>query len=425
MIVDLTISNFKSFKDEQVFSLLAEKGLSYHSESVAILDTEDDIKVLRSAAILGANASGKSNLLNAFRAIQFLGCHSSSLEDGDKIPCYEPYLLSSKTSKSPIHMELEFQTLGLRYLYSVSYNSERILNERLDIYRVGEYKTVRANLYSRPESGWKEVKFGPYLKGGKKKYAFFNNCTYLAKAGNSADAPKILRDAYNYLRSQFFSRPSERHELIGWKDDVSVVNTASKLLASFDTGITSIEIRDRDDFDLPDFHESVPEEFRKRFIDNQRKEVLFNHLSEDGERIAFKRAFESMGTRHLLRLIPFVIEVLKKGHVMIVDELDASLHPHMAELVIKIFNNDKVNRNGAQLIFATHNTALISPNIMRRDQVWFTEKSSNSSSLFSLDEYDKKFVRHNSPYNRWYEEGRFGATPNIDYSAVFKLLEFE
>ena len=122
-------------------------------------------------------------------------------------------------------------------------------------------------------------------------------------------------------------------------------------------------------------------------------------------------------------LAPVLIDAFERGGVLIIDELDNSMHPHMAELIIKLFNDPEVNPGGAQLVFSTHNANLMSPDLLRRDQIWFAEKSNGLSRFFSLDDFDKAKITATSPFARWYAEGRFGAIPSIDYRGIVNLLK--
>ena len=109
--------------------------------------------------------------------------------------------------------------------------------------------------------------------------------------------------------------------------------------------------------------------------------------------------------------------------MLVVDELDNSMHPFIAELIIRLFNDPEVNCGHAQLIFSTHNISLMSPEHFRRDQIWLTEKVKGATRLFSLEDFDKNKVKPQSPFGRWYAEGRFGAVPKIDYQGIAALLK--
>jgi len=131
---------------------------------------------------------------------------------------------------------------------------------------------------------------------------------------------------------------------------------------------------------------------------------------------------ESAGTIKLFKMLPILIDAFEDGGVLLLDELDNSFHPHLAELVIKLFNDPNVNKNNAQLIFSTHNINLMSPELLRRDQIWLTEKTNGATLFYSLDEFDKNSVKMDSPFDKWYGDGRFGAIPSIDIEAISKII---
>ena len=423
MIIEFTVSNFRSIQDEQTFSLYAATPGNHLALNIASVPSPGGIYPLKSAGVYGANASGKSNLLLAFRALQYLLARSGSLKDGEPIKCYEPYLLSGQTQNAPVRLALEFQVSnGSRYLYTVAFLRNRIVEERLDLYRTARV----ANLFDRRENDtWESTKFGPFLKGGTRKFPFFANNAYLSKAGNSADAPEIIRDAYNYILRDITH--------LGIDDDISfgndvyskpgVLEKIAQLLKLIDTGVADIKVENqevkKEDFI---FSPNTPEGFKKQIMLEKSRTFLFDHKTETNETVAFERGAESKGTLKMFDLAPLLIDVFENGGVLIIDELDRSMHPHMAELIIKLFNDPEVNPGGAQLIFSTHNANLMSPDLLRRDQVWFAEKSNGASRFFSLDDFDKKKVTPTSPFARWYAEGRFGAIPSIDYGGVVKLL---
>ena len=424
MIIEFTVSNFRSIKDEQTFSLYAATPGNHLALNIASTPAPGDVYPLKSAGVYGANASGKTNLLLAFRALQYLLARSGSLKDGEPIKCYEPYQLSSQTKNAPVRLTLEFHIPdGHSYLYTVAFLQNRIVEERLDVYRTAK----AANLFMRSDkSTWENIKFGPFLKGGTRKFPFFANNAYLSKAGNSADAPKIIRDAYNYILRDI--------TYLGLNDNISfgndvyskpgVLEKVAHLLCMIDTGISDItveneEVKD-DDFI---FSPNTPESLKKRIMLEKSRTFYFGHKTDTNDTVAFERDIESSGTQKMFDLAPVLIDAFERGGVLIIDELDNSMHPHMAELIIKLFNDPEVNQGSAQLIFSTHNANLMSPDLLRRDQVWFAEKSNGMSRFFSLDDFDKAKITATSPFARWYAEGRFGAIPSIDYQGIVSLLK--
>jgi AAA15 family ATPase/GTPase len=427
MIVDFTVSNFRSIKDEQTFSLYAQFPGTYLTENISY-PAGDKIGVLKSAGLYGANASGKSNLLLAFEALRYIIGSSGDLKDGDIIPCYEPYLLAENSKFSPTRFEVEFfvpsseskQTKALRYRYCVAFTARKIVEESLFFYPSSQ----QAMLFNRGiEDSWQTVTFGSLYKGGKKRLPFFANNAYLSKAGDSADTPQMIRDVYNYFRKHLIHiGVNERVSKLNWLEEPELVEKVAALLSLVDTGISKISVQERTDTDAIKLPADIPEDIKLRILKDRKYKPLFLHLTDTGSSEFFEEEKESDGTRKLFHLAPLIIETLSEGGVLVMDELDNSMHPFMAELIIKLFNDICINKGNAQLIFSTHNVNLMASEMLRRDQIWFTEKQQGVTKFYSLDDFDKKKVKPQSPFNQWYAEGRFGAIPAINYQGIVDLF---
>lgn len=421
MIVDFTISNFRSIKTEQTFSMYAENPGSHLLGNI-INPVDSKIGLLKCAGVYGANASGKSNLLLAFNALRFIVCSTGDLKEGDLIPCYEPYRLSEDTKSAPVRFEIEFFTPDMkRYRYIVSFTKEKIVEEYLDFYPSAK----QASIFSRKlNDTWDTISFGTFYKGGKKRHPLFENNAYISVAGNKADAPELVRNVFNYFRKEILClRYGQRIAHPGLKDNPNLLEKVSKFLSLVDTGIVGIKSEQSGDIDELHFPADIPEEIKKKIISQEKTKFLFSHNTNYGESEEFELKKESSGTQKLFELSPVLFDALDTGGVLVFDELDNSMHPFMAELIIKLFNDEDVNSGGAQLIFSTHNVNLMSPESFRRDQIWFTEKNDGETTFYSLEEFDKSKVTPKSPFNRWYAEGRFGGVPKIDYGKIVGLLK--
>ncbi|MEJ1436467.1 MAG: ATP-binding protein [Candidatus Sedimenticola sp. (ex Thyasira tokunagai)] len=423
MIIDFSVSNFRSIKDEVVLSAHAETTGTRLLENISF-PSEKKIGVLKVVGIYGANASGKSNLLNAFKALRYMVAESGSLKENIQVPYYEPFVLDQATSIAPISFEIEF-TLpkGNRYRYHITYTENRILEEGLSYYPSSQ----PALIFDRKEKDtWKTIRFGSSYKGGKKRLSFFENNSYLSKAGNSADAPEMIRDVYSYLTSGIFILGINQNAVkIDWHKDDDLLQKVNKLLSFVDTGIDGIQFVEDDsdakaDIVIPD---RFPEEIKNALIKQHKKKAFFSHKTSGENETYFEEKMESAGTIKLYRLAPILIDALKYGYTLILDELDNSMHPFIGELIVKLFNDPRVNKSNAQLIFSTHNINLMSPDNFRRDQVWFTEKKDGVSTLYSLDDFDKNKVKPSSPFGQWYIEGRFDAIPRINYQGILSIFD--
>ncbi|EMI7065609.1 ATP-binding protein, partial [Providencia rettgeri] len=256
-----------------------------------------------------------------------------------------------------------------------------------------------------------------------KKIPFFKNNSYLSKAGNNAASPDIIKEAYNFFRQQIrHIGLNERLRISSFGDREEVVKDTAKVLCMVDTGVNDISVKEVD-AELPiKMDDDIPQEIKDMIMDDYKYRYVFSHLSEDGKNINFPISRESEGTQKLFEIIPLIRSAFDSKKVIIIDELDNSLHPHIADLIVKLFNDPDVNTYGSQLIFSTHNMQLMTPEKMRRDQIFFCEKNNGSSTLYSLDDFDKKKVKTSTNYVNWYNEGRFGGVPDINYLKIALFL---
>jgi hypothetical protein len=377
---------------------------------------DSEIGVLRSAVIYGANASGKSNILLALKAFTFLISESHAFKENKNIVCYEPFLLGENNHNEPVTMELEFVIPNnYRYIYQISYTATEILSECLDFYP----SRSKANIFERKVGDtWETVSFGGHYKGGSKRIPFFKNNSYLSKAGNSAAAPKMIRKVYEYF-SQIFVLSSENDIPLAkiYAHDEMLALTGD-MLAKVDVGISNISKEENDLSNFGSFPADMPKHVREEFLNHNKYNFFFHHKSHGGKDTKFEISEESDGTRKLFSMLPAITTCLKLGNILVLDELENSFHPHIAEMIVNLFNDPETNINNAQLIFSTHNVELMSPRLFRRDQIWFTSKKEGASRLFSLDEFDKSTVTSSSPFGDWYSDGRFGAIPTLKYQEI-------
>lgn len=419
MIVDFSFKNFRSFRDDAMLSMHAEHPKSNLLNNIAY-PLANDVAVLRSAVIYGANASGKSNILLAIQALRWIINESHAFKEDRIISCYEPYRLSEESKNSPFEAEIEFIIPdGKRFIYAISYDRDKIISESLDYYP----KRSKANIFSRgPDDTWETISFGGHYKGGSKRIPFFKNQSYLSKAGNSAAAPALIRKVYKYF-SRIMSMSTSYELPIGdiYNHDLMLSLTAD-FLKRVDIGISGITREENDISKFGMFPSDIPDSVKQRFLTLNKYNFIFHRKDDSGKDIEFEQDDESEGTQKLFKMLPPILSTLKLGYILIIDELENSFHPHIAELIIRLFNDPEVNINNAQLIFTTHNIELMSPTLFRRDQIWFTKKSNGASNLYSLDEFDKSTVTSSSPYGSWYSDGRFGAIPDVKYKDICDYL---
>lgn len=423
MLISFSIKNFRSIKEKNTISFVASSGSKIYHPGHVYNSEKSGLSILKSAGLYGANASGKSNFLLAFEALRHIVVKTGFLSDGDRIACYEPYKLSRETLSTPTQFEVDFiLDDDVRYFYSVTFNSYEIIEEFLDFYPNG----VKSGVFYRGDSeSWESIKFGGNYKGGVKKIPFFKNNSYLSKAGNNASSPKIIRDAFNFIRKNCFHLGvSDGFKLVKSEPDDSkkILSDVSKVLKYIDTGVRDVSLTEVE-VELPEFIEkNVTDEMKKMFIENSKDKYMFTHVGEDGFEALLGEDEESDGTRKIFSMIYPIMEAFKHRKVFMFDELDNGLHPHIADLVIRLFNDETINKVGSQIIFSTHNMLIMTPDKMRRDQIWFVEKNEGKSRVYSLNDFDKRKVKPTTPYHVWYDDGRFGGIPDINFIKIKDLV---
>ncbi|MFA0668552.1 ATP/GTP-binding protein [Vibrio splendidus] len=419
MIVDFTVTNFTSLKEEQLFSMYAEKDYDLHGDNLFF--HKDDFAVLRTSGILGANASGKSNLFKAFRTLEKIVTTSYRHEEGDEIPWYKPYALCEFLSQSPIKMELEFIVKEKRYIYSIVFDQYNIQEESLYFYPSAKPAKI---FHRHSPDNWKDedgLSLGGYLKGGKRRHAFFANNAYLSVAGSSAESPEDIREVFQYFKRDwsYLNSQSTPH-ILKWEQDDKAVRAMKSIMCGVDLGVSGFKFKDKKlNKNITDSLADIPEEIREKLVESFSKEISFAHANEQGGDTFFDLDDESLGTKRLSNVMPMLLLALKSGGVLFCDEIEQSFHAHVVELIIKIFNDPTVNLNNAQLIFTTHNIQVMKAKTMRKDQLWLTEKRNGATSFTSLQDFDSS-LRDNSPFDKWYAEGRLGGIPSLDYYDISK-----
>ena len=413
MLIEFTVSNFRSIKEPQTLSMLATS-LKEHPDNV-FQSPDPNIKLLKTEVIYGANASGKSNLIDGFNVLRELISMISS-NPLTKLKLWDAFAFDRKVNNLPTTFEIEFFGADkVRYNYKIVYDYSSIKYESLFYYPKGK----RAKLFEREDG--EKIDFGDSLKGLKGSIAqqLLPNQVFLNKAANNNN--EHLKEVFIALRALLQSPWNDYQYLVNQTSESILMdnsgelkNKVKELLSSFDTGIQGLSIKTKGGAPFEIIHGVV--KYLKPNADMfeiQTKHKLFDGDTElEGVEVLFD--IESYGTRRLYGLGGYILSLMNSGVAIIIDELNSSFHPLMTEAIIKLFHNPETNPNNAQLIFTTHDTSILRNDLFRRDQVWFTEKDGyGATSLFSLAEFDFKEVRKNVPFDKWYLSGRFGAIPMI------------
>lgn len=419
MLLDFTVENYRSIKEPVTLSAVAQRQSSRQTtqdnkRKRVKLDHEIspgypvkgwDIELLPVLAIFGANASGKSNVIQALDYLLLLMAHGNQgtlkFQQVFKYAKLMPFRLDSSFAKEPTRFELRVAFDDAIYTYSLVLHQNHILLEKLD-YALAKTKRTR-RLFHR---SWDENAKKFIWKNGSD---FVGTHTKLQRTikENELYMSLIARlelDIVERLCSWFSSRwlgislGSEAYDLFSiftLQDSDSSVTTdifkqVLEIIKKFDTGISSLDIK-------------------KELKDETNYEIYALHHTKDGNEIRWSFEEESLGTQRLFSLAYRMVVALKTGGLTIVDELGTNVHPTLVKNIVRMFQNPKTNPKNAQLIFTSHDNTLQRNNLLRRDQIWFTQKRPDQSTeLYPLTDFH---VRNDLAIDKAYLDGRFGAVP--------------
>lgn len=431
MLVEFSVENYRSIQEKQTLSMVAADNETMLDSNTFPVPNNDDLRLVTSAAIYGPNASGKSNLLKAIQVLKNLVIKSASrMQIGDKLPV-EPFKLNSETAKKPSSFEVIFILDDIRYEYGVSLNRERVFEEWLIAYR----NEVQENWFSReylpdnpkfePNEGYK-WSFGKGLKGEKKRIQRFvrSNSLFISHAAQN-NHPQ-LKEVFDFFQDEINMISLTEGQLREFDFTIKMCEENHNfreqivnLLSEADIGISDIrfESEPMDDNIKLVVQNLFSKEFEGRnnannLLEKDFKKVITIHkMNDSNSEIELEMSDESAGTERLFNIAGYLLFVLECGELLIIDELDRSLHPVLSKALLKMFNNPEINKNNAQLIFTTHDTTLLDDETFRPDQIWFTEKDNSMTKLYSLFDFRP---RENESLQKGYLLGRYGAIPFIN-----------
>lgn len=414
MLLDFTIRNVLSIKNEAFFDLNATSDSSHEHSLIKI----GKKRLLPTAAIYGANASGKSNLFKALlSAISFVQ-FSNSMQINSPIRI-TPFLFDENSKTSPSEFVFTFINNNIKYSYGFSADSNKVHDEFLYEYKSAKPSLIfeRSNTNDYRFTAAKKSEFKQYISKTSNNKLFLSTAT----AWNCLET----RNAFLWFDEgiKIYNQNMIDDQLIPALD--SDINSeleafSTRLLQSADFNISGYTFESQEE-DLPNI--TLPEgvtidaDFLKGFkrINLELLHDVYNNSRLNTYSLAFGE--ESTGTRRFFSYAPIIFSALKYGKTIMIDEIDSSLHPLLVKNLISVFNNPEINKNGAQLIFNTHNSELLDLDFMRRDQIFFVEKNSGSaaSELFSLSDFSP---RKTEVIRKGYLQGRYGATPNINLEGM-------
>ena len=417
MLIEFRVGNYRSFREQQTLSLVAGKDTQLADNCVV----QGKLRLLKAVGVYGPNASGKSNFIKALKVMKDIVIDSADYQPGRKLPV-EPFLFDSESQKKPSTFEVTFFHEKVRYQYGFTATNERIRDEWLLAYPKGRAQTWYERTSNR--DNWK---FGSFLKGEREKLKDKTRDNVLFLSVGAQWNNEQLTTVYDWFRENLRVMPAGTT----WAPvtaqmllDTEGNKKANELLHAFvqsclqdaDLGIHGFKVNKAKTTE-PKFLAEMSESLRDAFLTyfRERKGIKVEMLHKDvetGKEVPLPIEEESDGTRRFFELSGPWLQAVTIGITVFIDELEASLHPLLTRELIKFIQNPKLPQEGAQLVFATHDTTLLDPELFRRDQIWFAEKDKHGSTRFySMLDYKP---RKGEAMQRGYLSGRYGAIPIIE-----------
>ena len=396
MLCQFTVKNYKSIRDEVTFDMQAA-AISEHEDRI-IRDKDGEI-FLPVSAIYGPNGGGKSNVLEALHtlAVKVLRPLYATGDNEERIflqkkMIIEPFAFSEETKSEPTEFEIFFRTELAEYRYILHVKREVVVYERLD--RVKMDTGRRSALFERGE----EI----ILKGAFAKLKISDELSetlpLLSYLGITYKKNEVVKDVLEWFEYgiDFLNYGNSMEKL---RMAVSSSEAVKHLM---------LQMIQEMDLDIVDFRVVKDE--------NDRIDVYTKHMVE-GRETELNLLEESSGTKKLFGLMPFIADSLLSGTTLVIDELDAKIHPVLLRYIIMMFSNMSINKKKAQLIFTSHDLSTMNSEVFRRDEIWFVAKgNSQNSQLYSLVEFKNEkgeSVRKDAKFDKQYLEGKYGADPYL------------
>ena len=419
MLIEFSVENYKSFRDCVTFSMVAAnlKSKNKKLDENNIFHYKKNMDLVKVAAVYGANASGKSNLIQAFRFMRRFVINSSKESQAEEEIDVENYRLNTETEKLPSSFEVIFVVDDVRYRYGFELDRKKIHSEWL--YRAKVRETI---LFMREDEKFSlkgTFSEGKGLESKTRKNALFLSVCAQWNGAISTDILKWFRSCvtisglddleYKPLTIKMFEAQDIKEKILSFirEFDFGIYNLSMKNSPLTVRTAKSLQLK------------LLPEGALEYLSGEKLGTTVINttHKKYDGKgRYAGDEVFnleknESEGTQKAFSFSGPLLDTLAKGKVLIVDELDARFHPIITQAIVQMFHDKNSNPKNAQLVFATHDLNLLDNRFFRRDQIWFTEKNKlGATDLYSLVEFT---VRNDASFEKDYIDGKFGAVPFI------------
>lgn len=421
MLLQFSFKNYKSFRDDTTLDLTATKISEYNNHVVSIANE----RVLPVAAIFGANASGKSNVQEAFRymatyvlqSLNYGGDETSALKKKSVYFKPTPFLFDAESKTAESSFEVYFidseENGAKTYNYGFSVNNTGVCEEWLNVKTKSSRGTFKPIFYRKGNE--LDLSGIPSMSQENLKIALEKE-TLVVSLGAKLKISKLkhIRDWFVYNEVANFGQPVENLVLSqiipsGFADDKTVQQRVVQYFSSFDPSIIDFNVEVLKSTDEETDHIKI-EAIHRIIGSNKTASIPLEH--------------ESAGTLKMFALYPMLQFVLSTGGVLFIDELNARLHPLLVRTFVITFLNADINIKHAQLVFTTHDSWQLNSNMLRRDEIWFTEKNDDGvSTLYSLADFideDGYKIRKDENYEKNYLLGKYGAIPTLKYFDMFK-----
>ena len=397
MLCQFTVKNFKSIRDEVTFDMQAAV-ISEHEDRI-IKDVDEEL-YLPVSAVYGPKGGGKSNVLEALHSLvtkilRPLYATSNNEEIAMKMKklVIEPFAFDEGTRNEPTEFELFFRTTMAEYRYELTVKKEVIEYERLD--RIKLETGRKSALFERDED---EITLKGAFARLKTSDELSDTLPLLSYLGITYSKNEVVQDVLDWF--------DEEIDFLNYGNPMQELRMA--ISKSEDVKRLMLQMIQEMDLDIVDFRVEEKE--------NDRIEVFTKHVVDEYE--AELNLFdESSGTKKLFGLLPFIAKSLLRGTTLVIDELDAKIHPVLLKYLIMTFSNMEKNKKGAQLIFTSHDLSTMNSEVFRRDEIWFVAKGNRQNSkLYSLVEFKNKkgeSIRKDAKFDKQYLEGKYGADPYL------------
>lgn len=418
MLLQFQIRNYLSIKETQTLSMVPDN-LKELTEFNIHETGFNDLTLLKSAGIFGPNSSGKSNLVKAFHFLREFTRNSMAHYAADSRIPIKPFLLQEGTRNLPSHFTIEFLANDLIYTYSLAVDRVQVHEEELTYRKKKAEFLVFKRVGQKFETGKRLKNVDQEIKMTRSNASFLSTLAML----NHEFGIEILTwfRKIRFLKEDYRIESLSRTAKLFSNDKYGRI--IGNLLKNADLGFERLESKSPENFDL--VNESMAQygiqqsltELRKylTFVNEESIHTIHDVYNDKGEKIGFERFDinqESTGTKKFISMIGTIAKVLVDGGVLLIDEIDASLHAFLSESIVRYFHSKTNNPKKAQLIFISHNTFLMRNELMRRDQIYVAQKDHLGATHLSTL-FDQK-VRHDANFEKSYIENKVKGLPRTN-----------